>query len=276
MGGAASDLTADHQPLDLGDRLRRVQTFRAGLGAVHDGVAAIELERVLERIETLGRRLVAAVDDPAVGMEQRRRAEVAVRVPPVARAGGRAAGAHHAFIKTVELAAVLDRLPPFLLGNVGLGLQERHDRGVLRVEMRQIRDQVLHHRHVRQRVDLDGVALDLIETIDAGERVDPVDVHRAGAADAFAARAAEGQRRVDLVLDLDQRVEDHRTAFVHVQEIAVDARVLPGVRIPAVDLELAHILRAFRLRPGLADADLRILRKLELNHGFHPLQSVLA
>jgi hypothetical protein len=46
----------------------------------------------------------------------------------------------------------------------------------------------------------------------AGERVGAVDVHRAGAADALAAGAAEGQRRIDLVLDLDQRVEHHRPA----------------------------------------------------------------
>ena len=46
------------------------------------------------------------------------------------------------------------------------------------------------------------------------------------AADAFAAGAAEGQRRVDLVLDLDQRVQNHRAAGVHVDVVGVGARVL--------------------------------------------------
>jgi hypothetical protein len=98
---------------------------------------------------------------------------------------------------------------------------------VLREEVRQVRHEVLDDRHVRERVDPD-VALDLVHPVDAGERVDPVDVHGTRPADAFPAGAAEGQRRVDLVLDLDERVEDHRPAGVHVNEVGVDARVLPS------------------------------------------------
>jgi hypothetical protein len=60
----------------------------------------------------------------------------------------------------------------------------------------------------------------------AGQRVDAVDVHRARTADALAAGAAERQRRVDLVLDLDQCVENHRTAGVEVHLVGVDARAL--------------------------------------------------
>ena len=52
------------------NRLGRVQTFRTGLGAVHDGVAAVELERIFQLVQTLARGLVAAVDDPAIGMQQ--------------------------------------------------------------------------------------------------------------------------------------------------------------------------------------------------------------
>src|SRR5215217_6608632 len=58
----------DHQFLGLGDGLGRVQALGADLGAVHDGVAAIELERVLEVVEALVRGVVAAVGDPAVGL----------------------------------------------------------------------------------------------------------------------------------------------------------------------------------------------------------------
>src|SRR3546814_10728715 len=67
--------------------------LRAGLGAVHDGVAAVEPEGILELVEPLAGRLVTAVGDPAVGAQQDGGAEVAVAVPPVARAGGRAAKA---------------------------------------------------------------------------------------------------------------------------------------------------------------------------------------
>src|ERR1700752_454472 len=43
-----SDLPLDHLQLQPGDRLRRIETLGARLGAVHDGVAAIEAERVFE------------------------------------------------------------------------------------------------------------------------------------------------------------------------------------------------------------------------------------
>ena len=49
----------DHHLLDLRDRLGRVETLRASLRAVHDGVAAVEPERVLEVVQALAGRLVA-------------------------------------------------------------------------------------------------------------------------------------------------------------------------------------------------------------------------
>src|SRR5215467_103385 len=55
-----SHLPLDHHPLDLGDGLGRVQVLGAGLGAVHDGVAAVEAKRILEIVEALSGRLVAA------------------------------------------------------------------------------------------------------------------------------------------------------------------------------------------------------------------------
>lgn len=39
----------------------RVEALRASPGAVHDGVAPIETERILEPVEALTRALVAAV-----------------------------------------------------------------------------------------------------------------------------------------------------------------------------------------------------------------------
>lgn len=63
-----SDHPFDHHLLDLGDCLGRVQPFGAGLGTVHDGVTTIELERVMQIIQPLARGLVAAVDQPAIGM----------------------------------------------------------------------------------------------------------------------------------------------------------------------------------------------------------------
>src|SRR5690606_22653790 len=85
-------------------------------------------------------------------------------------------------------------------------------------------------------------------------------------ADAFAARAAEGQGRVDLVLDLDQRVENHRPARRQIDLIGIDARIRAIIRAPAIDAEFAHLLRSRLGRKALAPLDLRIFRKCKLSH----------
>ena len=56
--------------LDTGDRLPGIKTFRTGLGAVHDGVAAVELVSVIQSRQTLLRSLVPRVDNPAVRLKK--------------------------------------------------------------------------------------------------------------------------------------------------------------------------------------------------------------
>jgi hypothetical protein len=107
----------------------------------------------------------------------------------------------------------------------------------LREEVGEIRDQVLDHVHVRQRRDPD-LALIILDRGGAGEAVLAVDVHRAGAANALAAGAAEGERRILLALHLDERVEHHRPGLVEIDLERVVARILAAVGIVAVDLEL--------------------------------------
>src|SRR5690606_34397020 len=126
---------------------------------------------------------------------------------------------------------------------------------------------VLDHAHVRQRVDRHHVLPAVLDRARAGQGVGPVDVHRARTADALAAGTAEGQRGVDLVLDLDQRVQDHRTALVEVDLVGVGARVLAVVRVPAVHLEGAHARRPGGRLEVAALADLRVLREREFSHG---------
>src|SRR5213595_257108 len=91
-----SNRALDHHLLDLGDGLRRIETLGAGLGAVHDGVAAIQPERILELVEPFALGLVAAVGEPAIGLQQDGRTEIAVAAPPVRRTRGRAAEAEDA------------------------------------------------------------------------------------------------------------------------------------------------------------------------------------
>ena len=198
-----------HQFLDFRDGFRGIQALRAGLGAVHDGVAAIEPERVFQVVQALAGELITAVHDPAVGLQQDRGPQITFAVPPVARATGGATGAQDALVQSVQLGAVFLGLQPFPRGRRGNGLQPGLDRGVLGVEVGQVRHQILDHRHVRQRIDLD-LAGHVADGLGAGQSVGAVDVHRAGAAHAFAAGAPEGQGRVHFVLDLEQGIQHHR------------------------------------------------------------------
>src|SRR5258708_16439260 len=122
-----------HQPLGVGKRARRVEPVRAGPGAVHDGVAAIGAERVLEPIEAFAGALISAVGKPAVRLQQDRRAKIAVLVPPVARTRGRAAEAEDALPRTVELRALLLRLAPLAVRLRLIGLPPGLDQCVMRI-----------------------------------------------------------------------------------------------------------------------------------------------
>src|SRR5713226_8661989 len=108
------NLALDQLQLEFGDGLGRIEALWAGLGAVHDGVAAIEPERVFEIVEPLAGGLIATVLDPTGRLQQRGGPQEALAVPPIARARGRAAGAKNTFVEAVEFFAVLVALPPFL------------------------------------------------------------------------------------------------------------------------------------------------------------------
>ena len=84
--GGPSDRAFDHHLFDIRNRLRRVQTLWTGFRAIHDRVTAIQLERVFQIIKPLASGFVAAVDDPAIGMQQGRWPQVPIAVPPIAGA----------------------------------------------------------------------------------------------------------------------------------------------------------------------------------------------
>ena len=75
---ARLDLALDHLHLEFRDGLGGVETLRARLGAVHDGVAAVEAERILEVVETFAGGFVTGILDPAGGLKKGGRAEEAV------------------------------------------------------------------------------------------------------------------------------------------------------------------------------------------------------
>jgi hypothetical protein len=68
---AGSNLPVDHGLLQHGDFFRRIESLRAGFRAIHDGMAAIEPERVFEIIEPFAGGLVTRVLDPAIGLQLR-------------------------------------------------------------------------------------------------------------------------------------------------------------------------------------------------------------
>src|SRR3546814_18361418 len=73
--------------------------------------------------------------------------------------------------------------------------------------MAEIGNEVLDDPHVRQRIDSRRRIRFLDESC-TGQPVRAVHVHGARTADALPAGAPEGQRRIDVVLDPDERVED--------------------------------------------------------------------
>ena len=136
---------------------------------------------------------------------------------------------------------------------------------MLRIEVCEIRHEVLYDRHVRQRRNRDGRAGNLVPALGAGNGITTANIHRAGAANAFPARPAEGERRVDISLDIDQDVQNHRAAFVHIDKVRIPARILAAFRIITVNLEFLDVA-VLRLWPGLSVFDLGVLWKRQLNH----------
>ena len=166
------------------------------------------------------------------------------------------------------------RLLPFLLGRWRRGVEPWLDGGVLRIEMREIRHEILDDRHMRQRVDADRMG-DLVHALGAGEGVSAVNIHRAGAANPLAAGTAEGERRVDLCLDPDDTVEHHRTAIIAVDIIGIEARIALAIGIISIDAELRQMDGIGGLRPNLAVNNAGVFREGEFNHGVFFLCSPL-
>lgn len=168
-------------------------------------------------------------------MEQGGWAQIRLGVPPVARARCAAASTENTLVHPIQLGPIflgLQNLLPRLLRRV-LPLEPRLNALVLIVEIGHIHHQILDHKHVRQRSDGSRrTGLDLRQTRQA---VAAVDVHRARAADPFAAAPPEREARVHLVLDLDERVEDHRAAVLEVDLVLLQLGLLRAVGAPPVD-----------------------------------------
>src|ERR1700733_2664914 len=102
--------TLSQHLLDFADGLGGIEVLRACLGAIHDGMAAVQPKGVLEIIEALAGRLIAAVDDPSICRQQRRGSKVTIAVPPIAGAARGTASAQDAGRGPIDLFLVFLRL----------------------------------------------------------------------------------------------------------------------------------------------------------------------
>mmetsp|Transcript_11789 Transcript_11789/g.36411 ORF Transcript_11789/g.36411 Transcript_11789/m.36411 type:complete len:345 (-) Transcript_11789:12-1046(-) len=224
---------------EVDNGLGGVEALGAAISAVHDAMAAVELHGVVHPSQPLLRELIPGVRNPAVGLHEHCRAQVVLWVPPVGGARGHAASAEDALIHAVELCAVVPALVVLLVALLlhVLPLQPGLDGLVLVVEVREVGHEVLDHVGVGQGLDLDGLLAGL-DVEQAREAVLAVDVHGARTADALAARSAEGQGGVNLVLDLDEGVQDHRAAALEVDGVLLQEGLGHLVWVVAVDPEL--------------------------------------
>merc|ERR1719180_465187 len=236
---------ACQQLLDLSDGLAGVKTLGAGLGAVHDGVASVDREGVPQLVQPGCLLFVPGINDPAVGLHEDCRAQVLVSIPPVGRAGGRAARAQDALIQAVKLCPVINRLK-VLLGNFTLhllSLKPGLDASVLLVEVVHVRHQVLHHIHVGQGVDLCCLVV-CIDLRKAGKGVHSTNVHCTGATDALPTAPPESEAGVHLILDLDEGVQHHGAAVVQVHLVLLHPGLVSRLfGVPSVDGKGLLLLR---------------------------------
>lgn len=100
----------------------------------------------------------------------------------------------------------------------------------------------------------------------AGQRVHAIDVHGAATTDTLSATPAEGQSRIQLVLDAHQGVEHHGSGLVEVESVGLHARLFGrGVGVPAVNLEgLEPRLFSGRFRGGIG-----VVQTLGVGHRCH-------
>src|SRR2546421_1980183 len=121
-----SDPARDQGALDLLDRLGDLDATRARVRAVERRAATPHAFTVVEDLQALLAALVARVEDEAVRVDDRGRAEV-LTVVPEDRAGRGARRAQDALGGVVEPLAVLRGLQALTRRLVALGDQERHD-----------------------------------------------------------------------------------------------------------------------------------------------------
>ena len=171
----------------------------------------VQAHLILELLFPLLLELISGICQPPVALHQDRWSQVLGTVPPVTRAGCRAACAENTLIQTIKLLTVGNALQDLLPGGGILALEIGLDGSVLLVELGEVGNKVLDNVCVREGVDLGSTMRFVCDAAEAGKGIDSIDVHGTGAANTLTTRSAEGEGGVHFVLDTDEGVENHRS-----------------------------------------------------------------
>ena len=106
--------------------------------------------------------------------------------------------------------------------------------------MLQVGNDILDHRQMWQGIDF-HISFDFLNGLDAGQRIATINIHRTGATNALTAGTAKGERCINFVLDLDDRVQHHwpTTVKVDLEGIYTGIEVIVGT--PAINTEFLDI-----------------------------------
>ena len=77
------DSAFHHHLFDFGNRFSWIQTLWTGFRAVHDCMAAIQFKWIFQFVQTFACGFITAVNDPAIGMQERRWPKIPITVPPI-------------------------------------------------------------------------------------------------------------------------------------------------------------------------------------------------
>ena len=233
---AATELdgAAHQQFADVPDRLRRIESLGTDVDAIHDRVAAEQPVRIFQIVQPLAGRLVPAVGQESICLQQCRRARRtcpdSTRTTDTRSSSTRTECIRTARSSSARSAGVCRRS---LSGGgsslMRYGLTEWYC--LKNCDMSTIRSRITGSPGSGR---ISTGCLRSASVRDAGQAVLAVDVHRIRSAYALAARAAQRQRVV-LCLDADQRIEQHALGRLQLDVVVLHVRLVVLVGIVAVD-----------------------------------------
>ena len=114
----------------------------------------IQTHTVVQRRLPLLLLLVPTICQPAIALQQHRRAQVLLRVPPVTRTRSGTTGTKNAFVQAVELLPVGRGLAVLkTVGRGGVTLKVGFDGFVLLIELGEVGDEILDDVGVGEGID---------------------------------------------------------------------------------------------------------------------------